>query len=188
MTKAPCKFHLLQGACSSPVVCRAPLFLPCSLQGYRAAPAAAAQRACVPGATQHGRSVLQPLASLSRTWAAPMMHCRPGTLQKLRRLDRGEARLAYAECGTPGGKDRALRSPHFSGAGTTSLHRPSIISPLHPGCSSAAGARAKYPAPSRSLPNPLTSSARSPGCSGRAPCGRPLSLRSLKVLRLQRWS
>jgi hypothetical protein len=39
--KAPCKFHLLQGACSSPVVCSAPLFLPCSLQGYRAATAAA---------------------------------------------------------------------------------------------------------------------------------------------------
>jgi hypothetical protein len=35
VTKGPCKFHLLQGACSSPVVCRAPLFLPCSLQGYR---------------------------------------------------------------------------------------------------------------------------------------------------------
>jgi hypothetical protein len=41
VTKAPCKFHLLQGACSSPVVCSAPLFLPCSLQGYRAATAAA---------------------------------------------------------------------------------------------------------------------------------------------------
>jgi hypothetical protein len=41
VTKAPCKFHLLQGACSSPVVCRSPLFLPCSLQGYRAATAAA---------------------------------------------------------------------------------------------------------------------------------------------------
>src|ERR1700731_2370393 len=37
VTKGPCKFHLLQGACSSPVVCSAPLFLPCSLQGYRAA-------------------------------------------------------------------------------------------------------------------------------------------------------
>src|SRR6202021_2888488 len=35
MTKGPCKFHLLQGACSSPVVCRAPPFLPCSFQGYR---------------------------------------------------------------------------------------------------------------------------------------------------------
>jgi hypothetical protein len=34
VTKAPCKFHLLQGACSSPVVCSAPLFLPCSLQDY----------------------------------------------------------------------------------------------------------------------------------------------------------
>jgi hypothetical protein len=41
VTKAPCKFRLLQGACSSPVVCSAPLFLPCSLQGYRAATAAA---------------------------------------------------------------------------------------------------------------------------------------------------
>ena len=40
VTKAPCKFHLLQGACSSPVVCSAPLFLPCSLQGHRAATAA----------------------------------------------------------------------------------------------------------------------------------------------------
>jgi hypothetical protein len=40
VTKAPCKFHLLQGACSSPVVCSAPLFLPCSLQGCRAATAA----------------------------------------------------------------------------------------------------------------------------------------------------
>ena len=35
VTKAPCKFHLLQEACSSPVVCSAPLFLPCSLQDYR---------------------------------------------------------------------------------------------------------------------------------------------------------
>jgi hypothetical protein len=41
VTKAPCKFHLLQAACSSPVVSSAPLFLPCSLQGYRAATAAA---------------------------------------------------------------------------------------------------------------------------------------------------
>ena len=30
MTKGPCKFHLLQGACSSPVVCSAPL-LQCTL-------------------------------------------------------------------------------------------------------------------------------------------------------------
>ena len=30
---------------------------------------------------QHGRSVLQPLASLSRAWAAAMMRCRPGNLQ-----------------------------------------------------------------------------------------------------------
>ena len=74
MTKAPCKFHLLQGACSSPVVCSASLFLPCSLQGYRL-------RCLCPDAMQHGRSVLQPLESLSRTWAAAMMHCRPGTLQ-----------------------------------------------------------------------------------------------------------
>ncbi len=74
MTKAPCKFHLLQGACSSPVVCSASLFLPCSLQDYGCG-------ACVPDAMQHGRSVLQPLASLSRTWAAAMMRCRPGTLQ-----------------------------------------------------------------------------------------------------------
>ena len=43
MTTAQYNFHLLQGACSSPVVCRAPLFLPCSLQGYRAATAAAWQ-------------------------------------------------------------------------------------------------------------------------------------------------
>src|SRR5207342_3668449 len=35
VTKAPCKFHLLQGACSSPVVCSAPLFLPCSLQALQ---------------------------------------------------------------------------------------------------------------------------------------------------------
>ena len=32
VTKAPCKFHLLQGACSSPVVCSAPLFLPCTVE------------------------------------------------------------------------------------------------------------------------------------------------------------
>ena len=51
VTKAPCKFHLLQGACSSPVVCSAPLFLPCSLQGYRL-------RCLCPDAMQHGRSVL----------------------------------------------------------------------------------------------------------------------------------
>ena len=91
MTKAPCKFHLLQGACSSPVVCRASLFLPCSLQDYRLRQQRRQKRACVPDAMQHGRSVLQPLASLSRTWAAAMMHCRSGTLQKLQRLDRGKA-------------------------------------------------------------------------------------------------
>ena len=33
--KAPCNFSLLQGACSSPVVCRSPLFLPCGLQASR---------------------------------------------------------------------------------------------------------------------------------------------------------
>jgi hypothetical protein len=45
---------------------------------------------------QHGRSVLQPLASLSRKWAAAMMHCTGADrdLTKLRRLDRGEACLA----------------------------------------------------------------------------------------------
>ena len=74
LTKAPCKFHLLQGACSSPVVCRAPL-LECPVV-YRITGCGA----CVPDAMQHGRSVLQPLASLSRTSAAAMMHCRSGTL------------------------------------------------------------------------------------------------------------
>jgi hypothetical protein len=49
VTKAPCKFHLLQGACSSPVVCSTPLFLPCSLQGYRAATAAAVKTRLCPG-------------------------------------------------------------------------------------------------------------------------------------------
>jgi hypothetical protein len=53
---------------------RVQLFLPCSLQGYRL-------RCLCPDAMQHGRSVLQPLESLSRTWAAATMHCRPGTLQ-----------------------------------------------------------------------------------------------------------
>ena len=42
VTKAPCKFRLLQGACCSPVVCSAPLFLSCNLQRYRAATVAAA--------------------------------------------------------------------------------------------------------------------------------------------------
>jgi hypothetical protein len=74
MTKAPCKFHFYR----EPV----PLLLfaarPCSCPVvYRVTGCGA----CVPDAMQHGRSVLQPLDSPSRTWAAAMMHCRPGTLQ-----------------------------------------------------------------------------------------------------------
>src|SRR5580704_203935 len=52
MTKGPCKFHLLQGACSSPVVCSAPL-LECPVV-YRVTGCGA----CVPDAMQHGRSVV----------------------------------------------------------------------------------------------------------------------------------
>jgi hypothetical protein len=74
VTKAPCKFHLLQGACSSPVVCSTPCSCPVV---YRVTGCGA----CVPEAMQHGRSVLLPLDSLSRTSAAAMMHCRSGTLQ-----------------------------------------------------------------------------------------------------------
>jgi hypothetical protein len=60
MTKAPCKFHLLQGACSFPVVCTPPR---CSCPVvYRVT----GRGACVPDAMQHGRSVLQPLDLLSR--------------------------------------------------------------------------------------------------------------------------
>ena len=79
MTKAPCKFHLLQGACSSPVVCSAPLFLPCSLQGYRL-------RCLCPGRNAAWPQRAAALDSLSRASAAAMMHCRSGTLQSSRRL------------------------------------------------------------------------------------------------------
>src|ERR1700730_2856961 len=75
VTKGPCKFHLLQGACSSPVVYSA-LHCSCPVV-YRITGCGA----CVPDAMQHGRSVLQPVDSLSRAWAAAMMHCRSGTLQ-----------------------------------------------------------------------------------------------------------
>jgi hypothetical protein len=51
VTKAPCKFHLLQGACSSPVVCSAPCSCPVV---YRVTGCGA----CVPDAMQHGRSVV----------------------------------------------------------------------------------------------------------------------------------
>jgi hypothetical protein len=79
MTKGPCKFHLLQGACSSPVVLQRACSCPVV---YRVTGCGA----CVPDAMQHGRSVLQPLVSLSRASAAAMMHCRSGTLTDLRRL------------------------------------------------------------------------------------------------------
>jgi hypothetical protein len=69
MTKASCKFHLLQGACSSPVVCSAPLFLPCSLQGYRL-------RCLCPGRNAAWPQRAAASDSLSRTSAAAMMHCR----------------------------------------------------------------------------------------------------------------
>src|SRR6476646_4552406 len=79
MTKCLCKFHLLQGACSSPVVLQRACSCPVV---YRVTGCGA----CVPDAMQHGRSVLQPLVSLSRASAAAMMHCRSGTLTDLRRL------------------------------------------------------------------------------------------------------
>jgi hypothetical protein len=90
MTKAPCKFHLLQGACSSPVVCSAPLFLPCSLQGYRL-------RCLCPG-----RNAAWPQRAAASCLAQPRVGCGHDALQirdltKLRRLDRGEACLASTE-------------------------------------------------------------------------------------------
>ena len=90
MTKAPCKFHLLQGACSSPVVCSAPLFLPCSLQGYRL-------RCLCPG-----RNAAWPQRAAASCLAQPHVGCGHDALQirdltKLRRLDRGEACLASTE-------------------------------------------------------------------------------------------
>ena len=79
MTKAPCKFHLLQGACSSPVVCRAPLFLPCSLQGYRL-------RCLCPG-----RNAAWPQRAAASCFAQPHVGCGHDALQirdltELRRL------------------------------------------------------------------------------------------------------
>ena len=79
MTKAPCKFHLLQGACSSPVVCSAPLFLPCSLQGYRL-------RCLCPG-----RNAAWPQRAAASCVAQPHVGCGHDALQirdltELRRL------------------------------------------------------------------------------------------------------
>ena len=79
VTKAPCKFHLLQGACSSPVVCRAPLFLPCSLQGYRL-------RCLCPG-----RNAAWPQRAAASSLAQPRVGCGHDALQirdltELRRL------------------------------------------------------------------------------------------------------
>ena len=79
MTKARCKFHLLQGACSSPVVCSAPLFLPCSLQGYRL-------RCLCPG-----RNAAWPQRAAASCFAQPRVGCGHDALQirdltELRRL------------------------------------------------------------------------------------------------------
>ena len=79
MTKGPCKFHLLQGACSSPVVCSAPLFLPCSLQGYRL-------RCLCPG-----RNAAWPQRAAASCVAQPRVGCGHDALQirdltELRRL------------------------------------------------------------------------------------------------------
>ena len=79
VTKAPCKFHLLQGACSSPVVCSAPLFLPCSLQGYRL-------RCLCPG-----RNAAWPQRAAASCFAQPHVGCGHDALQirdltELRRL------------------------------------------------------------------------------------------------------
>src|ERR1700730_10800114 len=72
MTKGPCKFHLLHVACSPPVVLQRACSCPVV---YRVTGCGA----CIPDAMQHGRSVLQPVDSLSRASAATMMHCRSGT-------------------------------------------------------------------------------------------------------------
>ena len=79
VTKAPCKFHLLQGACSSPVVCSAPLFLPYSLQGYRL-------RCLCPG-----RNAAWPQRAAASCFAQPRVGCGHDALQirdltELRRL------------------------------------------------------------------------------------------------------
>ena len=79
MTKGPCKFHLLQGACSSPVVCSASLFLPCSLQGYRL-------RCLCPG-----RNAAWPQRAAASCFAQPHVGCGHDALQirdltELRRL------------------------------------------------------------------------------------------------------
>jgi hypothetical protein len=69
MTKGPCKFHLLQGACSSPVVCSAPLFLPCSLQGYRL-------RCLCPG-----RNAAWPQRAAASCFSQPRVGCGHDALQ-----------------------------------------------------------------------------------------------------------
>src|ERR1700731_3321138 len=78
VTKAPCKFHLLQGACSSPVVCRAPLFLPCSLQGYRL-------RCLCPG-----RNAAWPQRAAASCFSQPRVGCGHDALQ-IRDLNRPPA-------------------------------------------------------------------------------------------------
>ena len=98
VTKGPCKFHLLQGACSSPVVCSAPLFLPCSLQDYRL-------RCLCPG-----RNAAWPQRAAASCFAQPRVGCGHDALQirdltELRRLVGACLKPAPAErrvCEGPG--------------------------------------------------------------------------------------
>ena len=96
MTKAPCKFHLLQGACSSPVVCSAPLFLPCSLQDYRL-------RCLCPG-----RNAAWPQRAAASCFAQPHVGCGHDALQI---RDLTELRRLVGACLKPALPKDALRVP-----------------------------------------------------------------------------
>ena len=144
MTKGPCKFHLLQGACSCPVVCSTPLFLPCSLQGYRL-------RCLRPGRNAAWPQRAAASASLSRTWAAAMMHCRSGTLQtsiNVRRMGKGARRTFYTISAKP---DRARRA-HAAMVGTA--RNPSSCAPV-----GGHGSRRMRPS---ALPSPFETPAAKP--------------------------
>ena len=69
MTKAPCKFHLLQGACSSPVVLQRACGVPCSLQGYRL-------RCLCPG-----RNAAWPQRAAASCFSQPRVGCGHDALQ-----------------------------------------------------------------------------------------------------------
>ena len=104
MTKGPCKFHLLQGACSSPVVCSAPLLLPCSLQDYRL-------RCLCPG-----RNAAWPQRAAASCFSQPRVGCGHDALQI---RDLTELRRLVGACLKPAptkAETQSLRRSRISGA------------------------------------------------------------------------